>query len=800
VTDLDTAFDDGTPGASTHSIDSYYGAALDLSGVTALRTPVRAEDGLVFDAHGAGGLIDLGALRSVSGAGTLSLTAREGAAIELGSTSLHSPLVASVQTGGTLRAADLHDLASAANGSSITLAAADATLDISGTLDLGHVSLTAIYPETRLSVGRNFTHRLSDEADLALEQAVLTLDGTAPQYLEAAGADAGPARPVSGNFGLGQLVVGTADQPTWAELRDLIDNGHRGASGEALYLLGLDPATNSRAAGLRIESASTLSLGCSDVYVFADENASTATRLRDLFAPGVYRITYDRGFLELGGDIDGDGRPDCIDNCPRVPNDSGPDAQRDSDGDGIGDACEVVISLDDPNVTEQIAGLGAGSETGAAVSRGSDLNGDGTSDFLVGAPGYSPLAGPAEAGAALVFFGAADGAARTTPDVIYVGAGAHDRAGVSVSGGVDFNCDGRPDIVVGAEQINRVAGPPVPTGNGRVYVIFFDPQDATHYPKLNDGNPATTGDVVDLALVGQPGGIPGIVYTGTNLGDRAGASVAVGGLREGGIAPELVIGAPGRDPLGRADAGEAYLVFGACTRVGTIALSRVASGAGDQVPGVVFRGGVAGDRLGSAVALPGDIIGTLDPDVVIGAPGADGSVPDGGAGYVFPGGELQVQAIEPGSIGDDPRPGDICVLIGTQPGEGLGAALVGAGDNIADGASDLLIGAPLFDRGATPADADAGRDDPSRDGASPNARARPPRRRYPDRSRSPVAACPPRRDWTRRAEAPWARLARASRPRRRRRCRPRQAPASGTHVSPFLPPSRRRGEPARHSR
>ena len=65
--------------------------------------------------------------------------------------------------------------------------------------------------------------------------------------------------------------------------------------------------------------------------------------------------------------------------------------------------------------------------------------------------------------------------------------------------------------------------------------------------------------------------------------------------------------------------------------------------------------------------------------------------------------------IEPGSIGDDPRPEKGAMLMGTQPGEALGSALARGGDNLVDGQTDLVVGAPLFDRGVAMADADAGR-------------------------------------------------------------------------------------------
>ena len=153
--------------------------------------------------------------------------------------------------------------------------------------------------------------------------------------------------------------------------------------------------------------------------------------------------------------------------------------------------------------------------------------------FASGAPEYTTTSGFAttsavEAGAVLIYFGSASAAERGLPDIIFEGAQAHDRAGVSVAGDFDFNGDGWPDIVIGAEQVDRTTNPgsPTPTGNGKVYVIFFDPTDTVHYPHIAD--PAIP-DVVSLSLVGQPGGIPGVVFTGAAFGDQAGFSVAAGG-------------------------------------------------------------------------------------------------------------------------------------------------------------------------------------------------------------------------------------------------------------------------------
>ena len=53
------------------------------------------------------------------------------------------------------------------------------------------------------------------------------------------------------------------------------------------------------------------------------------------------------------------------------------------------------------------------------------------------------------------------------PDVVFTGEEAYDHVGVSVAGNFDFDLDGTPDILIGAEQMNRTAGS-LPTGNGKV--------------------------------------------------------------------------------------------------------------------------------------------------------------------------------------------------------------------------------------------------------------------------------------------------------------------------------------------
>jgi uncharacterized repeat protein (TIGR03803 family) len=356
-------------------------------------------------------------------------------------------------------------------------------------------------------------------------------------------------------------------------------------------------------------------------------------------------------------------------------------------------------------VSEPTAPLPALAKGGSSVAGAGDLNGDGINDFVSGAPGYSGVGAVAgtngtEAGAALVYFGSTATGERSTPDIIFTGVGAHDRAGVSVASDFDFNGDGRKDILIGAEQVDRTTNPnsPTPTGSGKVYLIFFDPTDRVHYPNIND---PTLPDTVSLSLVGQPGGIPGAVFEGTALGDQAGFAVAGGGTATPSAATDIIIGAPGADPDGRTDAGAAYIVFDSPTLSGNISLTRISNRQPDQVPGKAYYGSAAGDNLGFSVDFGGSVVQgqTTTGSVLMGAPGTSAKT----GRVVAPPSDPDTTPIIVDAVGRT-LPG--FQIVGTQPGEQLGFAVSDGGDSLADGVSDVLIGAPTSDVGGL---TDAGR-------------------------------------------------------------------------------------------
>ena len=143
-------------------------------------------------------------------------------------------------------------------------------------------------------------------------------------------------------------------------------------------------------------------------------------------------------------------------------------------------------------------------------------------------------------------------------------------------------------------------------------------------------------------------------------GERAGglfgwAVSAVADVDGDGVS-EVLTGAP-FDPTGGESAGRAYLYSGAT---------------GESLHTWT---GVAGDRLGFAIADAGDVDGDGTPDVIVGAPGPMGAV---GAAHVYSGADGQ----------------EIAVLAGHAPGDAFGTSVTGVGDVDGDGLADVLVGAP----------------------------------------------------------------------------------------------------------
>ena len=331
-----------------------------------------------------------------------------------------------------------------------------------------------------------------------------------------------------------------------------------------------------------------------------------------------------------------------------------------------------------------ITGINAFDFSGASVSAAGDVNGDGLADFLIGAP-WGEAAQGTNAGEAYLVFGRAGGFGAgldlSTLDgvtgVTFRGVAAGDGLGFAVSGAGDINGDGFDDLILGAREAD---------GSGEVdagasYVVFG-----------RAGGFTAGMDVSTLT------GTDGFRISGADPTDRSGYSVAAAGDVNGDGIDDLIIGAPQGDPGGRANAGEAYVVFGRLGGFGaTLDLGALSGTNGFTISGVD-----AGDHAGWSVASAGDLNGDGLADLVIGALYADpGGRENAGKTWVVFGRvggfganlDLSSMAAATGFT-----------ITGTTALNLTGHSVASAGDVNGDGIDDLLIGA-LYADGAGGTDA-----------------------------------------------------------------------------------------------
>ena len=316
---------------------------------------------------------------------------------------------------------------------------------------------------------------------------------------------------------------------------------------------------------------------------------------------------------------------------------------------------------------QTVAGItinGNGKETysGWSVSSAGDVNGDGLSDILIGAPSKRGN------GQSYVVFGRA-GATQSSINLSDVAAGRggfvingsqSERAGFSVAAAGDINGDGLGDLLIGAPLSDPAAG----RDAGRSYVVFGQ----------------RSGDAVNLANVAAGQG--GFAINGESNGGQSGFSVAAAGDVNGDGLGDLLIGAPYHANR----TGRSYVVFGKRT-TGAVNLSNVAKNQG----GFAINSEGPQQSSGWAVSGAGDVNGDGLADMVVSSPWSNAGGVRAGRSYVVFGkrsaGAVNLSNVAKGQGG--------FAINGSLLFSYTGQSVAAAGDVNGDGFDDVLIGAPL---------------------------------------------------------------------------------------------------------
>jgi hypothetical protein len=264
--------------------------------------------------------------------------------------------------------------------------------------------------------------------------------------------------------------------------------------------------------------------GCA--YVFS---GTTGECLDTLVSPNEQYLGHFGRCVSGAGDVDEDGHDDVIVGAYQedaVP--SGTDAGRAYVFGGA--AGNVVLALTSPMEDNQ-------GNFGWSVSGAGDVDGDGSDDVLVGAPGEDG-AGQVSSGRAYIFSGATGDTLRT---LISPNAETSGRFGFAVSSAGDVDFDNHPDAIVGAFDEDPGSSP---GGAGRAYI--FSGADGA------------------------------LLYTLVSPNEESGGRLGFYVSRAGDTDNDVIVGAPREDPqTSPADAGRAYIYTLAMTLWGDVSAGQL---------------------------------------------------------------------------------------------------------------------------------------------------------------------------------------------------------------------------------
>ena len=283
-----------------------------------------------------------------------------------------------------------------------------------------------------------------------------------------------------------------------------------------------------------------------------------------------------------------------------------------------------------------------GAFVGEGLSCAGDVNGDGFGDYLVGSRRFD--GGATNSGRAWLFLGA-EGGPSTTPSWFFDGNQFNAALGISVAGAGDVNGDGFADIIIGAANFDDDQA-----DEGRVFVFHGSPTgpSLTTPDWIVDGNQenAFFGRWVD------------------GMADVNGDGFS-----------DVIVGAPEFDN-GEQNEGQAFLYLGSASGL-------------ELTPAWTFEGSQVGAALGRPVSSAGDVNGDGFTDILVSARRFDNPETNEGVVYAFHGSPTGPSLMPVWSIEGD------------QNNANFGSAISAAGDVNGDGFSDVLVGAANFNNGTS---------------------------------------------------------------------------------------------------
>ena len=384
----------------------------------------------------------------------------------------------------------------------------------------------------------------------------------------------------------------------------------------------------------------------------------------------------------------------------------------DVNGDGFSDVIIGAITYDDgPNTNEGRAFVYFGSASGLSatpsstpddadhafaqfgisVASAGDVNGDGYSDVIVGAPNYDN--GNPNEGAAFVYHGNPSGLSITLQAQLENNQ--ISQTGYSVASAGDVNADGYSDVIVGARYFTNGQ-----TNEGAAFVYhgsatglnstiqstleinvanaFFGSSVASAGDVNGDGY----SDVIVSAPQATPGGCAAYVFHGSAAGVVNAVQTQLTNVFGAWIINLDVASAGDVNGDGYSDVilGEFYFTNGQSQEGGAFVYHGSATGITTTIQ-TQLEINQAGAHFGLSVAGAGDVNGDGYSDVIVGANWFDNGQSDEGAAFVYHGSAAGITTTVKAQ------------LEGNQVLAQMGQCVSSAGDVNGDGYSDVIVGA-----------------------------------------------------------------------------------------------------------